>query len=82
MISKSIGRKITHVRISEDEAAHQMHEAGIPEDFSRVLAQLDTYIAQGKEELMNNVVLDVTGRSPVKFEDFLQQCVTRNIWAK
>lgn len=82
MITKALGRKITHVRITEDESAERLHGLGIPEDYSRILAQLDTYIAEHKEEIQNDGVFRVTGKQPVKFENFIQECVANGIWVK
>jgi festuclavine dehydrogenase len=77
-----LGRKITHVRISEDEIATMMAEWGIPEDYSRLLAQLDTYISEGKEEIQNDVIYEVTGKQPVRLEDFVQDCTAKGTWVK
>lgn len=82
MITKSLGRKITHVQISEDEETELLHGFGLPEDYARVLAQLDTYISEGKEEIQNDTVFEVTGKQPVRLEDFIGECVSKNIWAK
>jgi len=81
-LTNALGRKISHVRISEDEVAAQLYAVGIPDDYSRVLAQLDTYIAEGKEEIMNDVVEKVTGERPVSFEEFVLEAVGRGVWDK
>lgn len=82
IISKALGRKITHVRISEEESAEMLHSIGIPEDYARILAQLDTHIAEGKEEIQNNTIFEVTGKQPVRLEDFIHECIAKRIWVK
>jgi hypothetical protein len=39
MFTKALGRKITSVKISEDEAVSEMVKCGIPPDYARMLAQ-------------------------------------------
>jgi len=82
MITRALRRKITHVRITEDESADRLHAFGIPNDYSRLLAQLDTYIAEGKEEIQNDTIFRLTGKQPVKFEDFVQDCVAKGLWVR
>jgi len=82
MIGESLGRKITHKSITEDEATSTMQSFGLPEDIARVLAGLDTYIKEGKEEIMNDTVEKVTGKAPRRFRDFVGECVQSGIWLK
>ncbi len=55
---------------------------GIPDDYARLLAQLDTAIKDGAEERLNSVILEVTGRAPRRFEDFVAKCVESGVWVK
>ncbi|KAF4630573.1 hypothetical protein G7Y89_g7562 [Cudoniella acicularis] len=64
MLTEKLGRKITHVKITEEQLAESMREFGIPKDYVRMLAQLDTWIKGGGEEGVNDVVAKVTGREP------------------
>lgn len=82
MFTKALGRKITHVKISEDEAASQMEGWGIEPGYARMLAQLDTAVKDGKEERLNDVVLKITGHPPKKFEVYLGECIARGVWDK
>ena len=59
-----------------------MTNFGVPGDYARLLAQLDTAIKNGEEERLNSVVLDVTGREPTRFEDFADRCVEKSVWVK
>jgi len=55
---------------------------GIPEEYARMYAQLDTHVKEGKEEIQNDVVLQVTGKEPERFEQFVDECVRKGIWVK
>lgn len=82
ILTRKLGRKITHVNISEDELAAGMTSFGIPDDYARLLAQLDTAVKKGAEERLNSVVLDVTGRHPRSFQDFVVECIENGVWLK
>jgi festuclavine dehydrogenase len=41
ILTKKLGREITHVKLTEDELADAMTNFGIPGDYARLLAQLD-----------------------------------------
>ena len=70
------------MKISEDNLAKGMSTFGIPEDYARMLAELDTAVKNGQEERLNSVVLDITGHSPTRFEDFVEKCVESGVWTK
>jgi hypothetical protein len=72
---------ITHVKISEEQMAATM-EQFMPSDYAKMLAGLDTAIKEGKEDRLSDVVLNVTGRPPKKFEVYLGECVPRGVWDK
>ena len=59
-----------------------MTSFGIPDDYARLLAQLDTAIKNGAEERLNSVILDVTGREPRTFREFVEECVESGVWVK
>lgn len=64
------GRPVRHRAVDEDTLAayHEMH--GLPPDFARLLAGLDTAVAAGAEDRTTTTVADVTGRQPRSFRDF------------
>lgn len=70
ILSDVLGRKITHVNLSEEQLAAGIVANGIPEDYAAILAAMDTAIAHGAENRLNNTVKKVTGRTPRKFRDF------------
>jgi len=81
LFTKKLGRKITHVKISEEEYAKDMANF-MPEDYAKMLAELETVIKNGGEERLNDVVLNVTGREPKRLEDFVDECAKKGIWDK
>lgn len=82
ILTKKLGREITHVKLTEDELADAMTNFGIPGDYASLLAQLDTAIKNGEEERLNSVILDVTGREPIRFQEFVERCVEKGVWMK
>jgi hypothetical protein len=81
LFTKALGRNITHVKITEEQMAAAM-EQFMPGDYARMLAGLDTAVKEGKENRLSDVVLKVTGRTPMKFEVYLGECVARGVWDK
>jgi festuclavine dehydrogenase len=82
LLTKRLGRKITHVKLSESQLAEAMTSFGIPVDYAKFLAQLDTVIKIGEEEKLNSVILDITGHEPTRFHDFVKRCVESGVWVK
>ena len=82
LLTKITGRKITHKRITEDELATKLLGYGVPEDFARSLAQLDTWIKEGKEEVTSDTVFKVTGTQPRGLVDFLEEWGRKGVWNK
>jgi ergot alkaloid biosynthesis protein len=64
------GRPVRHRAIDEDALAAYHEEHGLPADYARFLAGLDTAIANGAEDRTTGTVADVTGRPPRSFRDF------------
>jgi len=81
ILTRRLERKIIHVKTTEDELAAGM-TSFLPEEYARLLAQLDTAIKNGAEERLNSVVLDVAGREPIRFQDFVDRCVESGIWVQ
>jgi len=79
ILTQKLERKITHLSVTEEILAAGMSQF-LPEEYARLLAQLDTAIKNGVEERLNSVVLDVTGRKPRRFRDFVELCVESGVW--
>ncbi|KAH8595532.1 hypothetical protein B0O99DRAFT_652010 [Bisporella sp. PMI_857] len=82
LMSEALGREITHVDISEDAFAAAVEKFGIEKDYARALAKLETGVKEGKEMIVDDSVLRITGTPPVKFRHFLNEAIERGVWAK
>ncbi|KAL1970965.1 hypothetical protein VTN77DRAFT_2799 [Rasamsonia byssochlamydoides] len=69
ILSDVLGRKTTHVHLPEDQLAARL-VSRLPEDHAAMLAAMDTAIAHGAENRLNDTVEKVTGRAPRRFRDF------------
>ncbi|MGC4767553.1 NmrA family NAD(P)-binding protein [Micromonospora sp. DT44] len=70
VLSEVSGRPVKHRAIDPVGLAARHTANGIPPDFARFLASLDTAIAAGAEDRTTSTVADVTGRTPRTFRDF------------
>ena len=51
----------------------RFRQGGIPDGFAGFLAALDTMVANGGEERLNNVVGQVIGRPPKSFRAYIEE---------
>ncbi|MCJ1273840.1 hypothetical protein MMC21_001633 [Puttea exsequens] len=72
-LSAGLGRKIEHVKLSQEESAKRYQGLGLSDRMAGVMASLEVHTANGGEERMNDAVEKVTGRSPIRFDDFVKQ---------
>ena len=73
IISKVIGRKISYLDISEEEAREGMKEMGMNDWLIDVIVDGFNYIISGKYgSQTTNVIEKVTGRKPISFEQFVR----------
>ncbi|KAI9794246.1 MAG: hypothetical protein M1816_006172 [Peltula sp. TS41687] len=78
-LSSCLGRKIVHVKLSPDQETRRLiKDVGMDEDYAKLLTYLEVISADGVEERMNDAVERVTGRPPLKFDDFAQQ--NKAVW--
>lgn len=59
-----------HKKLSEAEHVAFLKASGIPDDYAAMLAGMDTAVANGVEDRLNDVVENVTGRAPRTFREF------------
>jgi hypothetical protein len=71
-------RSIKHRNLSELELTERFQGQGIPDMYAKVLASLDTAIAAGVETRLNDVVINVTGRKPKYFAEFVKE--NKDVW--
>ncbi len=70
ILSGMLGRKISHVNISEEQSRIGMKEAGSPDWLIEGLIEADRTIREGHFSIVSPTVKDVTGRKPRSFEQF------------
>lgn len=58
------------MRLTEGQFTTHLCSVGIPENYAPMLAYMDTQIAHGSENRLNDVVEQVTGKKPRTFRDF------------
>ena len=69
-LSEVVGESVKHLRLGEDAMAARFAGVGLPSDFARGLAAMDSAIANGAEDRVSDVVETVTGRTPTPFRAF------------
>lgn len=82
LLSTKLERKIHHTKVTENELAQGMKGAGIPEEYAGMLAAMDTAISAGKEERMNNLVGEITGKKPKTLVEYVDECIERGVWTQ
>ncbi|MEU7615316.1 NAD(P)H-binding protein [Micromonospora rifamycinica] len=65
-----LGHPVRHRAVTEDELAERHTVTGMPSDYARFLASLDTAIAGGAEDRTTATVAEVTGHPPRTFHSF------------
>jgi festuclavine dehydrogenase len=72
-LSSSLGRKVVHVKLTEEQRIQKFLSFGMPEHYAKFLTFLEGSAAKGEEERMNDAVERVTGRPSQNFDSFAQQ---------
>ncbi|KAL2200039.1 hypothetical protein P885DRAFT_66910 [Corynascus similis CBS 632.67] len=78
ILSDVLGRIIVHVDLTTAELENRHQESGIPEEYAKMLAAMDTPIRAGSENRTNDVILRITGAAPTKFRDFADS--VKDVW--
>lgn len=71
IILAQTGRQVRVKRITEKEQAAAYHASGMPTDFAAALAAVERGIKEGREEQVSTAVLELTGRPPRAFSEFV-----------
>ena len=79
IITAGIGRPVQVVHISADQQAANLQAAGVPAHFAAILAAADASVRAGREDELSTAVLDLTGRPPRTFTEFVREHAAR--WA-
>ncbi|MBO9436988.1 ergot alkaloid biosynthesis protein [Ruegeria sp. R13_0] len=72
-LSKQLGRKIVHHRLTVDELGERHQSHGLPEEYAKTLAAMDGAIAGGSEDRVADNVYKLTGSMPTPIDQFVQQ---------
>ncbi|GAA1936511.1 NAD(P)H-binding protein [Streptomyces durmitorensis] len=79
IIAARTGRPVRVVRIGTDEQAANHQAAGMSAEFAAALAAVEDGIRAGRDDQVSTAVLDLTGRPPRSFAEFVQDHATE--WA-
>ncbi|WP_327392758.1 NAD(P)H-binding protein [Streptomyces sp. NBC_01186] len=79
IITARTGRPVRVLDVGADELESGYRAAAMPAEFAAALAAVDTGIKSGREDLVSTAVLDLTGRPPRPFAEFVQDHATE--WA-
>ncbi|GAA2346124.1 ergot alkaloid biosynthesis protein [Streptomyces violaceusniger] len=78
-ITARTGRSVRVVTIGTDEQATIYRAAGMSAEFAAAIAAVEDGIRAGREDQVSTAVLDLTGRPPRTFVEFVQEHATQ--WA-
>lgn len=71
--SALLGREIVHVKVSVDERVQKLAAEGWPEGVPNLLGWVESQMALGLDERLDDAVEKVTGRPPQKIDTFLNE---------
>ncbi|MCT2593008.1 NAD(P)H-binding protein [Streptomyces sp. N2-109] len=77
LITARTGRSVRVVHIGADEQAANHRAAGMPAEFAAALAAVEDGIRAGREDQVSTAVLDLTGRPPRPFAEFVRDHAAR-----
>lgn len=80
ILTSELGRPIVHKRLSETEMAERFADHGIPPEYAKVLASMDTAIACGTEDRTTDCVNRIAHRQPTSMSQFASE--NRATWLK
>ncbi|GAB7351850.1 hypothetical protein MBLNU459_g2407t1 [Dothideomycetes sp. NU459] len=78
IFSKTSGRQVEHIRLSEEQKVQRQQDAGVPAHIAKLMAGLESMSARGDEDRMNLAVEEVTGKPPQSFASWVQQ--NKTVW--
>lgn len=71
IITARTGRQVRVERITEEEQAAAYRASGMPAEFAAALAAVERGIREGREDQVSTAVLELTGRPPRAFAEFV-----------
>lgn len=76
IITARTERPVRVVSIGVDEQTADYRAAGVPAEFAAAIAAVEDGIRAGREDRVSTAVLDLTGRPPRTFAEFVQEHAT------
>ncbi|MEV5750216.1 NAD(P)H-binding protein [Actinoallomurus sp. NPDC052308] len=73
IITAHARRPVHVVQVNAGELAAEYRAAGMPAEFARALAAVEEGIGAGREDRVSTAVLDLTGRPPRTFTEFVKE---------
>ncbi|MCM3805125.1 NAD(P)H-binding protein [Streptomyces sp. DR7-3] len=73
IITARTGRQVRVERMTEQEQAAAYRASGMPTEFAAALAAVERGIKEGREDQVSTAVLELTGRPPRAFADFVSE---------
>ncbi|MGC0374642.1 NAD(P)H-binding protein [Streptomyces sp. SAI-229] len=71
IITAQTGRQVRVERVAEEEQAAAYRASGMPTEFAAALAAVERGIKEGREDRVSTAVLELTGRPPRAFAEFV-----------
>ncbi|MGH2362891.1 MAG: SDR family oxidoreductase [bacterium] len=75
-LSKLLGRSISHINLSPSDLKSGMLAAGSPEEYADMLLDLECYYREDQASRITNDIKQVTGRDPIRFEQYARDCAS------
>lgn len=75
-LSKALGRSISHISLSPSDLKSGMLATGSPEEFADMLLDLERYYREQQASRITNDIKQVTGRDPMRFEQYARYCAS------
>lgn len=72
-LTAATGREIRYVDLSESDYRQGLIGAGIPAPYAEQLVELARYYAAGRASKVTTAVRDVTGREPIRLDQFARE---------
>ncbi len=73
MIAAETGRSVAITDLTPDALAERYQAAGLPKRFAASLAAIEDDVRLGRYDFVTSAVLDLTGRPPRTFENFVSE---------
>lgn len=72
LFSSALGREVKYVAVGDEQLRQGMAAAGAPQGYVELMSALYGYVRAGATAMVTDEVHKVTGRAPIRFEQFVQ----------